>query len=141
MSDDDPSSADPLGPIADEFVEAFRQGKRPSVEEFARRYPAHADDLRDILPALGVMEQAKTAEDTRGQRRQADAAPLRQLGDCQTPREVGRGGRGRESSDRQRNGRLRAPVRDTSAGMALPPTCSGHIDRRRCRSSCRSLNR
>ena len=37
MSDDNPSAADPLGQIADEFVEAFRQGKQPSVEEFARR--------------------------------------------------------------------------------------------------------
>jgi hypothetical protein len=41
MIDDNPSMADPLGQIADEFVEAFRQGKRPSIEEFARRYPAH----------------------------------------------------------------------------------------------------
>jgi hypothetical protein len=35
MTDNDLSSADPLGQIADEFVQAFRQGKRPSVEEFA----------------------------------------------------------------------------------------------------------
>ena len=42
MSDKDPSAADPLGQIADEFVEAFRQGQCPSVEEFARRYPAHS---------------------------------------------------------------------------------------------------
>jgi hypothetical protein len=34
---DNPSSADPLSEIANEFVEALRQGKRPSVEEFARR--------------------------------------------------------------------------------------------------------
>jgi len=44
MSDNNPSAADPFGQIADEFVEAFRQGKRPSVEEFARRYPAHSPD-------------------------------------------------------------------------------------------------
>jgi hypothetical protein len=36
MSNSDPSAADPLGQIADEFVDAFRQGQRPSVEEFAR---------------------------------------------------------------------------------------------------------
>ena len=30
MSDNDPSAADPFGQIADEFVEAFRKGKRPS---------------------------------------------------------------------------------------------------------------
>jgi hypothetical protein len=64
MSDNDLSAADPLGQIADEFVEAIRQGQRPSIEEFARRYPAHADDLRDMLPALVLMEQAKSAADT-----------------------------------------------------------------------------
>ena len=48
MGDKDPSVADPFGQIADEFMEAFRQGRSPSVEEFARRYPAHADDIRDI---------------------------------------------------------------------------------------------
>jgi hypothetical protein len=58
MSDND-LSADMLGQIADEFVEAFRQGKRPSAEKFARRYPAHADEIRDMLPALVLMEQAK----------------------------------------------------------------------------------
>jgi hypothetical protein len=36
MSDHNPSAADPVGQIADEFVEAFRQGKRPSVEAFAQ---------------------------------------------------------------------------------------------------------
>src|SRR5262245_39522712 len=98
MTDDSSSAADPLGRIADEFVEAFRQGQSPSVEEFARRYPEHADQIRDILPALGLMEQAKSAGDTPGQRRQAQAAfaapPVRQLGDYQILREVGRGGMG-----------------------------------------------
>jgi hypothetical protein len=52
MTDNDPSSADLLGQIADEFVQAFRQGKRPSVEEFARRYPEQANEIRDMLPAV-----------------------------------------------------------------------------------------
>jgi WD40 repeat protein/serine/threonine protein kinase len=100
MSDNDASAADPLGQIADEFVEAFRQGKRPTVEEFARRYPEHADDIRDILPALGLMEKAKS-DDATGEpaKAAAPAAPtavphLRQLGDYQILREVGRGGMG-----------------------------------------------
>jgi hypothetical protein len=71
MSDKDPSDADPFGEIADEFVEAFRQGQRPSVEEFAHRYSAHDDDIRDILPALVCMEEAKSGDDTSGQRRRA----------------------------------------------------------------------
>jgi tetratricopeptide (TPR) repeat protein len=59
-----PSAVDPLGQIADEFVQAFRQGQGPAVEEFARRYPAHAEALRDLLPALALMEQAKAADAT-----------------------------------------------------------------------------
>jgi serine/threonine protein kinase/formylglycine-generating enzyme required for sulfatase activity len=98
MSDDDPSAADPFGQIADEFVEAFRQGKRPSIEEYARRYPAHADEIREILPALVLMEKAKAADDIPVQPRQATApaaaASLQHLGDYQILREVGRGGMG-----------------------------------------------
>jgi serine/threonine protein kinase len=96
MSDNDPSAADPFGAIADEFVEAIRRGQYPSVEEFARRYPAHADDIRDMLPALALMEKAKSASDAPGQPHPAGAAapPLRQLGDYEILREVGRGGMG-----------------------------------------------
>jgi hypothetical protein len=98
MNDNSPSAADPFGPIADEFVEAFRQGQRPSVEEFARRYPQHAGDIRDMLPALLLMEQAKASDDSPGQPRPAQASaaapPLKQLGDYQILREVGRGGMG-----------------------------------------------
>jgi WD40 repeat protein/serine/threonine protein kinase len=95
MSADTPSSAGPIGEIADEFVEAFRQGKHPSVEEFARRYPELADELREILPALVLMEKVKapgvapTAQPVAG-----SAPPLRQLGDYQILREIGRGGMG-----------------------------------------------
>ena len=97
MSDNDPSVVDPFGQIADEFVEAIRQGQRPSVEDFARRYPQHADDLREILPALVLMEKAKASE-APGQphpaKAPADAPPLQQLGDYQILREIGRGGMG-----------------------------------------------
>jgi serine/threonine protein kinase/formylglycine-generating enzyme required for sulfatase activity len=98
MIDDNPSSADPFGQIADEFVEAFRQGKRPSIEEFARRYPAHADEIREMLPALVLMEKARAPDLTAGEGANATAPaaapPLRQLGDYQILREVGRGGMG-----------------------------------------------
>src|SRR5690242_3963798 len=98
MRDNDPSAADPLGPIADEFVEAFRQGQPPGGEECARRYPAHAADIRDLLPALVLMEKAKAPDHPAAEGAgpaAAAAPPLRQLGDWQTLREVGRGGRGR----------------------------------------------
>jgi serine/threonine protein kinase/formylglycine-generating enzyme required for sulfatase activity len=92
MSDINPSAADPFGEIADEFVEAFRRGNRPSVEEFAQRYPEHADEIREMLPALVLMEKAKSESES--PRTAALAAPLQQLGDYQILREVGRGGMG-----------------------------------------------
>src|SRR5262245_29785313 len=66
MSDDNPSTTDPFGPIADEFVEAFRQGQRPFVEEFARRYPEQADAIREMLPVLALMEQAQSSDNSPG---------------------------------------------------------------------------
>ena len=90
MTDDNLSAADPFGPIADEFVEAIRRGQRPSVEEFARRYPEHAAAIREVLPALVLMEKAKSAEDL-GQRLSAKAptaAPLRQLLESPLRREI-----------------------------------------------------
>jgi WD40 repeat protein/serine/threonine protein kinase len=97
MSDDNPSAEDPFGVIADEFVEAFRKGQRPSVEEFAQRYPEHADDIREMLPALVMMEKAKATAPP-GQHGPANGSsaepPLQQLGDYQILREVGRGGMG-----------------------------------------------
>src|SRR5262249_27293421 len=94
MSDNNPPAGDPFGQIAAEVMEALPQGKHPSVEEFARRYPEHADEIREMLPALALMEEAKSTDDSPSERRRAATGLLRQLGDYQILREVGRGGMG-----------------------------------------------
>lgn len=95
---DNPSVADPFGRIADEFVAEFRLGRRPSVDEYARRYPEFADDIKDILPTLVLMERAKSAGGSiDGESVCAhDSSPLlgKELGDYRITREVGRGGMG-----------------------------------------------
>ena len=93
MSDKEPSSADLLGSIADEFVDSYRQGLCPSVEEFIKRYPKHADELREILPPLVLMEKAKSPRPA-GSSPAAALPPIQQLGDYQILREVGHGGMG-----------------------------------------------
>jgi serine/threonine protein kinase/WD40 repeat protein len=131
MSDDDLSAADPLGQIADEFVEAFRQGKRPSVEDFARRYPAHADEIRDMLPALVLMEKAKAADGSSGQWPQAAAATphLSQLGDYQILREVGRGGMGLVYEARQLSLGRHVAIKVLPSHALLDPRHLGRFQR------------
>src|SRR5262245_3522331 len=90
MSGDNPTTGDPFGPIADAFVEALRQGKRPSVEEFARRYPAQADAIRETLPALALLEQAKADDDSPGS---VESAPSH-IGRYRVEKLLGQGGFG-----------------------------------------------
>src|SRR5262245_31219168 len=95
---DNADPADPFGQIADAFVEEYRQGRRPSLEDYARRFPTHANEIHEILPTLVMMERAKSLSGSL----HGDAvcsensAPLlgRELGDFRIVREIGRGGMG-----------------------------------------------
>src|SRR5262245_61261065 len=133
MNDNDLSAADPFGQIADEFVEAFRQGKRPSVEEFAQRYPANADEIREMLPALMLMEQAKIADDSPAQQRPAQASaaapPLKLLGDYQILRKGGRGGMGVVYEAQQLSLGRHVAIKVLSAHALLDPRHLGRFQR------------
>jgi eukaryotic-like serine/threonine-protein kinase len=57
-SDRAPSSGrDPLGPVLESFLVRFRNGERPSVTEYVGRYPALADEIRELFPALVEIER------------------------------------------------------------------------------------
>jgi serine/threonine protein kinase/WD40 repeat protein len=51
------SGRDPLGPILESFLARFRKGERPSLTEYIARYPALADEIRELLPAVAEIEQ------------------------------------------------------------------------------------
>ena len=91
------ANRDPIELLADSFVFRFRHGERPSVEEYAARYPDLADQIHDLLPALVMLEQEKSVAG--GQAglppsvSATEPAP-RLLGDYLILREIGRGGMG-----------------------------------------------
>jgi WD40 repeat protein len=96
-----PSSAsdqDSVDRLAEEFVARHRRGEHPDLAEYTRRFPQHAEAIRDLFPALALIEQVKPGDgDPTGTCTGAPAAeggrPER-LGDFRILGEVGRGGMG-----------------------------------------------
>jgi serine/threonine protein kinase/tetratricopeptide (TPR) repeat protein len=82
--------------LAEEFAGRVRAGERPSVEEYAERYPQWADELRSVLPAVEMLEQLKPRrEDIAGPTTAVTAGALPQrVGEYRIIREIGRGGMG-----------------------------------------------
>jgi serine/threonine protein kinase/WD40 repeat protein len=88
------SERDPFEQVAEAFLVRYRAGERPSVTEYAAQHPALADQLRELLPALVLMEELRP-----GGAKPAEPVPsgtlmLPQLGEYRILREVGRGGMG-----------------------------------------------
>src|SRR5262245_27036577 len=98
MSPSSPSDQDTVDRLAEEFVARHRRGERPSLSEYAERYPEHAEQIRDLFPALALIEQAKPGEgEPTGDHAGAGdegGCRLERLGDFRILGEVGRGGMG-----------------------------------------------
>ena len=92
---------DPIDRLAESFLARFRAGQRPSIEEYASKYPELAEEIRDLLAALVQLEEnlAPEAAAARSRVKPSEAEsrsglPPRHLGDFLIVREVGRGGMG-----------------------------------------------
>jgi serine/threonine protein kinase/WD40 repeat protein len=97
MTDPQPGR-NPVEELAEAFLERYRRGERPSLSEYTRPHPELADEIRELFPALVMMEEAGPREVDRGGpgggRVTADGQELRRLGDYRILRQVGRGGMG-----------------------------------------------
>lgn len=88
-----------LDAIAEEFLSAIRNGHEPSVDSYLDRYPGAADQLRELLFSIQMIEQLKSAQtqDNESDTEKSSSVqlpPIEQLGDYRIVREIGRGGMG-----------------------------------------------
>jgi serine/threonine protein kinase len=84
--------------LAEEFVERYRRGDRPSLGEYMAAYPEHAEEIREVFPALVMIEELAPGEDspaaTGPASIDAQPSPPERVGGYRILREIGRGGMG-----------------------------------------------
>jgi serine/threonine protein kinase/WD40 repeat protein len=85
--------------LAEEFLDRYRKGQRPPLREYIERHPELAGEIREVFPAMAMMENIALADeslegDATGDLPTRRPPLLEQLGDYRIVREVGRGGMG-----------------------------------------------
>jgi serine/threonine protein kinase len=85
--------------LAEEFVERYRRGERPSLAEYIAAYPEQAEEIRVVFPALVMIEELAPGEDSSAaaagpQPVAAQPSPPERVGGYRILREIGRGGMG-----------------------------------------------
>ncbi len=92
------SGQDVLNALAHEFAQRYRHGERPSLTEYANRYPELEAQIRDLFPALVVIERfgsvAGPPTGPHSPKATYDGVAPSQLGEYRILREVARGGMG-----------------------------------------------
>jgi serine/threonine protein kinase/WD40 repeat protein len=95
---DDQKARNPVEQLADGFLERYRRGERPSITDYVRDHPELADEIRDLFPALVVMEEIgrENGDEPRpfGGGAKAALRVAEQIGDYRIVREIGHGGMG-----------------------------------------------
>jgi serine/threonine protein kinase len=85
--------------LAEEFVDRYRKGQRPSLKEYVDRYPELAAEIKDVFPAMAMMENIAIAGEClelgpQPEPEEPASRSFEQLGDYRIIREIGHGGMG-----------------------------------------------
>src|SRR6516164_10194258 len=89
-----PAKRNPVEELAEEFLERYRRGERPALTEYVRRHPELAEEIRDLFPALVMMEEVGPKSAAPAQAISGVGGHGERLGDYRILCEVGRGGMG-----------------------------------------------
>jgi serine/threonine protein kinase len=89
----------PVEELAEEFAARRRRGERPTLQEYCDRHPELADEIRDLFPALAMIEDLDGSSGAAtgsagGAAAECPGPRVERLGDYRILREVGRGGMG-----------------------------------------------
>lgn len=93
------SEALDLDEISELFLKEYRAGKKPTVEEFAARFPQFAEEITDLFPALSLLERESGNDSISNYsssvaRKGIEPTDLKRLKNFRIIREIGRGGMG-----------------------------------------------
>jgi hypothetical protein len=69
--------------LAEEFLDRYRVGERPALKEYIDRHPELAAEIREVFPAMAMMEHIALADETidADQNGISTSPHLEQLGD------------------------------------------------------------
>ncbi len=81
--------------LASDFVARYRNGDRPTIDEYANRHPDLSEPIRRVFPLVLSVEKVKVDEQSERDGSASLAGQvLERLGDFRLVREIGRGGMG-----------------------------------------------
>ncbi len=90
----------PVDLLAEEFADRIRAGEEPKIEEYASKYPEHAELIRSVFPSIAMVERVSNRAEQHQKSGPGRAVAFgthgvpESLGDFRLVREIGRGGMG-----------------------------------------------
>jgi len=89
------TARDVLEQLATEYLDRLRAGETLSIDDFAARHPRSAQELKEFLPLVRVMEDWKVQREFKSvQQPLPEQFELKNLGEFRIIREIARGGMG-----------------------------------------------
>ncbi|MBX3420063.1 MAG: protein kinase [Pirellulaceae bacterium] len=85
-----------LEAIIEQFTTQLRAGEFPSIAHYQQQYPELAEEIHELLSSIAIIEQLKSASETRTELRHSldSVQHLKRIGNYKILHEIGRGGMG-----------------------------------------------